>query len=188
MIKPNINLSSCLILSMIKWVAALYRLCPAVVLPPLPGEEGEIYDDVIDPNLEVKWEFSLSPTLLTQKMLVETRWSLRKGLKIQMQVFSPSVGSLSPRTPGLLRRNLVASCGCLTGTDALPALKSKIHSVVRLFPIYCPPILTPNPKTVTHSDNLADFLQKGSMTSPLTEYGGLISSENAAVSDFTNLH
>ncbi|XP_071322194.1 FYN-binding protein 1 isoform X2 [Trachinotus anak] len=27
---------------------------PGVVLPPLPGEEGEIYDDVIDPNLEVR--------------------------------------------------------------------------------------------------------------------------------------
>ncbi|XP_029372216.1 FYN-binding protein 1 isoform X2 [Echeneis naucrates] len=27
---------------------------PAVVLPPLPGEEGEIYDDVVDPNLEVR--------------------------------------------------------------------------------------------------------------------------------------
>ncbi|XP_012731878.2 FYN-binding protein 1 isoform X1 [Fundulus heteroclitus] len=26
---------------------------PAVVLPPPPGEEGEIYDDVVDPNLEV---------------------------------------------------------------------------------------------------------------------------------------
>ncbi|KAM6902114.1 FYN-binding protein 1 [Xenentodon cancila] len=26
---------------------------PGVVLPPLPGEEGEIYDDVVDPNLEV---------------------------------------------------------------------------------------------------------------------------------------
>ncbi|KAM4527309.1 FYN-binding protein 1 isoform 2-T2 [Odontesthes bonariensis] len=27
---------------------------PGVVLPPLPGEEGEIYDDVLDPNLEVR--------------------------------------------------------------------------------------------------------------------------------------
>ncbi|XP_037548598.1 FYN-binding protein 1 [Nematolebias whitei] len=27
---------------------------PTVVLPPLPGEEGEIYDDVVDPNLEVR--------------------------------------------------------------------------------------------------------------------------------------
>uniref|UniRef100_A0A8D0AP31 Helically-extended SH3 domain-containing protein n=1 Tax=Sander lucioperca TaxID=283035 RepID=A0A8D0AP31_SANLU len=26
--------------------------CPVVVLPPLPGDEGEIYDDVIDPNLD----------------------------------------------------------------------------------------------------------------------------------------
>ncbi|XP_023194566.1 FYN-binding protein 1 isoform X1 [Xiphophorus maculatus] len=26
---------------------------PAVVLPPPPGEDGEIYDDVVDPNLEV---------------------------------------------------------------------------------------------------------------------------------------
>ncbi|XP_022617928.1 FYN-binding protein 1 isoform X1 [Seriola dumerili] len=26
---------------------------PGVVLPPLPGDEGEIYDDVVDPNLEV---------------------------------------------------------------------------------------------------------------------------------------
>ncbi|XP_056874252.1 FYN-binding protein 1 isoform X2 [Takifugu flavidus] len=26
---------------------------PRVVLPPLPGEDGEIYDDVVDPNLEV---------------------------------------------------------------------------------------------------------------------------------------
>ncbi|KAM9306691.1 FYN-binding protein 1 isoform 2-T2 [Pholidichthys leucotaenia] len=26
---------------------------PGVVLPPLPGEGGEIYDDVVDPNLEV---------------------------------------------------------------------------------------------------------------------------------------
>ncbi|XP_031133723.1 FYN-binding protein 1 isoform X2 [Sander lucioperca] len=26
---------------------------PGVVLPPLPGDEGEIYDDVIDPNLDV---------------------------------------------------------------------------------------------------------------------------------------
>lgn len=58
---------------------------------------------------------------------------------------SSSVGSLSPRTPGLLRRSLVASCGCLTGADALPALKSKIHSVVRLFTISCLLFLTPNP-------------------------------------------
>ncbi|XP_040013943.1 FYN-binding protein 1 isoform X2 [Xiphias gladius] len=27
---------------------------PGVVLPPLPGEGGEIYDDVVDPNLEVR--------------------------------------------------------------------------------------------------------------------------------------
>ncbi|XP_017265932.1 FYN-binding protein 1 isoform X2 [Kryptolebias marmoratus] len=27
---------------------------PAVVLPPLPGDDGEIYDDVVDPNLEVR--------------------------------------------------------------------------------------------------------------------------------------
>ncbi|XP_044000118.1 FYN-binding protein 1 isoform X2 [Gambusia affinis] len=27
---------------------------PAVVLPPPPGEDGEIYDDVVDPNLEVR--------------------------------------------------------------------------------------------------------------------------------------
>ncbi|XP_056874256.1 FYN-binding protein 1 isoform X5 [Takifugu flavidus] len=27
---------------------------PRVVLPPLPGEDGEIYDDVVDPNLEVR--------------------------------------------------------------------------------------------------------------------------------------
>nr|XP_046230908.1 FYN-binding protein 1 isoform X2 [Scatophagus argus] len=27
---------------------------PGVVLPPLPGEGGEIYDDVLDPNLEVR--------------------------------------------------------------------------------------------------------------------------------------
>ncbi|XP_041825755.1 FYN-binding protein 1 isoform X2 [Melanotaenia boesemani] len=27
---------------------------PGVVLPPLPGEDGEIYDDVVDPNLEVR--------------------------------------------------------------------------------------------------------------------------------------
>lgn len=50
MINHN-DLSSCLIVSMTKPEP---RLCPAVVLPPLPGEEGEIYDDVIDPNLEVK--------------------------------------------------------------------------------------------------------------------------------------
>lgn len=34
----------------------IYNPCRAVVLPPLPGEEGEIYDDVVDPNLEVRWE------------------------------------------------------------------------------------------------------------------------------------
>ncbi|XP_041667554.1 FYN-binding protein 1 isoform X2 [Cheilinus undulatus] len=27
---------------------------PGVVLPPLPGEDGEIYDDVVDPNLDVR--------------------------------------------------------------------------------------------------------------------------------------
>ncbi|XP_078018053.1 uncharacterized protein fyb1b isoform X2 [Epinephelus lanceolatus] len=27
---------------------------PGVVLPPLPGEDGEIYDDILDPNLEVR--------------------------------------------------------------------------------------------------------------------------------------
>ncbi|XP_028456878.1 FYN-binding protein 1 isoform X2 [Perca flavescens] len=27
---------------------------PGVVLPPLPGDEGEIYDDVVDPNLDVR--------------------------------------------------------------------------------------------------------------------------------------
>ncbi|XP_072227779.1 FYN-binding protein 1 isoform X2 [Leuresthes tenuis] len=27
---------------------------PGVVLPPIPGEDGEIYDDVLDPNLEVR--------------------------------------------------------------------------------------------------------------------------------------
>lgn len=70
-------------------IKQVYRSCPAVVLPPLPGEEGEIYDDVIDPNLEVKWEFTLFPTLLTQTLLVTSRWSLRKGLKIHMQLFHP---------------------------------------------------------------------------------------------------
>lgn len=38
----------------------LHLLCLVVVLPPLPGgEEGEIYDDVVDPNLEVRWELVL---------------------------------------------------------------------------------------------------------------------------------
>lgn len=32
----------------------IYNPCLAVVLPPLPGEEGEIYDDVVDPNLDVR--------------------------------------------------------------------------------------------------------------------------------------
>ncbi len=32
---------------------------PAVVLPPLPGEGGEIYDDVVDPNLEIRWELTI---------------------------------------------------------------------------------------------------------------------------------
>lgn len=36
-----------------------YDPCRAVVLPPLPGEEGEIYDDVVDPNLEVRWEVTI---------------------------------------------------------------------------------------------------------------------------------
>lgn len=40
-------------------VFTLHRLekcatCLVVVLPPLPGEEGEIYDDVLDPNLGVR--------------------------------------------------------------------------------------------------------------------------------------
>lgn len=42
----------------------IHWFCPAVVLPPLPGDEGEIYDDVVDPNLEVRWEFTLFTTLL----------------------------------------------------------------------------------------------------------------------------
>lgn len=44
------------------------RFCAAVVLPPPPGEDGEIYDDIVDPNLEVRWEFSVftSGTEITQ--------------------------------------------------------------------------------------------------------------------------
>lgn len=73
----------------------------------------------------------------TDIVKAKLRWILRERLKKlnrkEMQVFSSLVGSLVPAwTPGLLRRSLVASCGCLTGTDALPALKCKIHSVVRL--------------------------------------------------------
>ncbi|XP_034751640.1 FYN-binding protein 1 isoform X2 [Etheostoma cragini] len=35
---------------------------PGVVLPPLPGDEGEIYDDVVDPNLDVSPDSRSCPT------------------------------------------------------------------------------------------------------------------------------
>lgn len=52
-------------MSMIKHAISygIHWFRPAVVLPPLPGEEGEIYDDVVDPNLEVRWDFILFKTL-----------------------------------------------------------------------------------------------------------------------------
>lgn len=37
-------------------IALRFFCCPIVILPPLPGEGGEIYDDVLDPNLDVRWE------------------------------------------------------------------------------------------------------------------------------------
>ncbi|XP_040914678.1 FYN-binding protein 1 isoform X2 [Toxotes jaculatrix] len=37
---------------------------PGVVLPPLPGDGGEIYDDVVDPNLEVRSSPTKSRNLL----------------------------------------------------------------------------------------------------------------------------
>lgn len=40
-----------------KWRRIKLLFLSPVVLPPLPGEDGEIYDDVVDPNLEVRWVF-----------------------------------------------------------------------------------------------------------------------------------
>lgn len=108
----------------------LHLLCLVVVLPPLPGgEEGEIYDDVVDPNLEVRWEL----VLLFKKQVnanVKTLWKDSENMT-EEQIITSLVGFPVPSIPGLLW-SPAASCGCLTETDALPALKCKIHSVVRL--------------------------------------------------------
>lgn len=88
---------------------------PPVVLPPLPGEDGEIYDDVVDPNLEVRWVFPRQ-TQSPIKVTTETGgWSCL-------------VGSLVTRTPGFLLQGPAASCESLTGADARSAIKRKRNS------------------------------------------------------------
>lgn len=66
-------------------IKTYFCICLVVVLPPLPGDGGEIYDDVVDPNLEVRWEVNLFKLSCKQQSLTaNTRWGRGK----EMQVFS----------------------------------------------------------------------------------------------------
>lgn len=56
-----------------------------------------------------------------------TQERLTNDTEKEKEVFSSLVDSLVPWTPALILRSPVASCGCLSGTDVLPALKCKIH-------------------------------------------------------------
>lgn len=85
-----------------------------VVLPPLPGQDGEIYDDVVDPNLEVRWVYPRLKQPHDESHHTGTR------------VSSCLVGSLVTRTQRFVPRSPAASCGCLRGADALSATKRKI--------------------------------------------------------------
>lgn len=67
-----------------------------VVLPPPPGEDGEIYDDVADPNLEVRWVF---PRQTPSPIKVTT----------ERRVCSCLVGSLVTQTLGFLLQSPAAS-------------------------------------------------------------------------------
>lgn len=64
--------------------------------------------------------------------LMDAKERFKNATEKEMQVISSLVDSLVPGILGLLLWSLVASCGYLTGTDVPPALKCKIHSVVRL--------------------------------------------------------
>lgn len=86
-------------------------LLPPVVLPPLPGEDGEIYDDVVDPNLEVRWVFPRQTQSHSCVVLC-----------------SCLVGSLVTRTLRFLLQSPAVSCECLSGADARSAIKRKRNS------------------------------------------------------------
>lgn len=124
-----------------------------VVLPPLPGEDGEIYDDVLDPSLEVRWVFQTQPPV-------------KAGPR--MRVCSRLVGSPVTRTLGSLLQSPAASCECLSGADARSAIKRKPNSPDPFFFLTPRPTALTNPEPLTESRRSSDLRSAPAITSGFT--------------------